>query len=321
VLTREQVCLNKMRDAAYLKLHRTGELRRRAHALLKALSRCELCPRRCRVNRSADERGFCRTGRHAVVSSYGPHFGEEDPLVGRGGSGTLFFTHCNLRCCFCQNYEISHQGVGREVRKEELAVRMVSLQERGCCNVNFVSPSHVVAQIVEALPLAVDAGLRVPLVYNTGGYDAPETLRLLEGVFDIYMPDYKFTRADVAEELAGAEDYPVRVRQALVEMHRQVGDLSVDEEGLATRGLLIRHLVLPHGLAGSEEAFRWVACRISRNTYLNVMDQYRPCHNASSNNLISRRTTQDEMHAAFRAARKQGLTRLDKRRLPSRFFR
>jgi putative pyruvate formate lyase activating enzyme len=310
-----------MRDAAYLKLHRTGELFRRASALLSALARCELCPRRCRVNRLADERGFCRTGRHAVVSSAGPHFGEEEPLVGRSGSGTLFFAHCNLRCCFCQNFEISHQGVGREIRKEELADLMLSLQERGCCNVNFVSPSHVVAQIVEALPLAVDAGLRVPLVYNTGGYDAPETLRLVEGVFDIYMPDYKFTRGDVADELAGAEDYPLRVRQAVVEMHRQVGDLYLEEDGQATRGLLIRHLVLPHGLAGSEEACRWVACRISCNTYLNLMDQYRPCHDASAHKMLSRRTTVDEMQAAFRFAREHGLSRLDRRSAASRFFR
>jgi len=211
--------------------------------------------------------------------------------------------------------------VGQEIGKEQLAGLMVSLQERGCCNVNFVSPSHVVAQIVEALPLAVDAGLRVPLVYNTGGYDTPKTLRLLEGVFDIYMPDYKFTRSDVADALAGAKDYPVRVRQAIVEMHRQVGDLSVDEEGLATRGLLIRHLVLPHGLAGSEEAFRWVARRISRNTFLNVMDQYRPCHDAEDNKWLSKRTTHDEMQTAFRLARKHGLTRLDKRRAPASFFR
>ncbi len=305
-----------MPEAAYLESCRTGKLSRRVNELRNGLSCCTLCPRRCGVDRLKGERGFCRTGRHAWVASYGPHFGEEDPLVGRGGSGTLFFTHCNLQCCFCQNYEISHGGEGREVRAEELARMMVSLQERGCHNVNLVSPSHVIAQIVEALPLAVEAGLRVPLVYNTGAYDDPGTLRLLEGIVDIYMPDIKFYDSGTARDLADAEDYPATARRALLEMHRQVGDLVLDGSGVAVRGLLIRHLVLPNGLAGSGEVFRWIASTLSPNTYLNIMDQYRPCGNIKKNKDLSRRITSDEFQDALRAARRHGLNRLDAHRLP-----
>jgi len=307
-----------MHEASYRRAFRSGELARRGEALLRALACCELCPRRCRVNRLQGERGFCRTGRHAVVASCGPHFGEEDPLVGRGGSGTIFFTHCNLGCRFCQNDEISRGGEGREVRADELARFMVSLQERGCHNVNLVSPSHVVAQIVEALPRAVEEGLRVPLVYNTGGYDAEASLRLLDGIVDIYMPDAKFSDPAVARDLADAEDYPAVMRRALREMWRQVGDLALDEEGVAVRGLLVRHLVLPHGLAGSEATLAWIAERLSRNTYLNLMDQYRPCGDIKKNEKLSRRITSEEMEAVRRAARRHGLARLDVRR--SRFL-
>jgi putative pyruvate formate lyase activating enzyme len=310
-----------MREAAYLESFRTGTLSRRVKAFRNALSHCELCPRRCGVDRLKGEMGFCRTGRHAVVASYGPHFGEEDPLVGRGGSGTLFFTHCNLGCCFCQNFEISHGGEGRETGAEGLARMMVSLQERGCHNVNFVSPSHVVAQIVEALPLAVEAGLRVPLVYNTGGYDAPGTLRLLDGIVDIYMPDAKFSDPAVARDLAEAENYPRMFRRALLEMHRQVGDLRLDDSGVAVRGLLVRHLVLPGGLAGTDETFRWIATRLSLNTYLNIMDQYRPCGNSRKNKYLLNRITAEDLSAAFRAARRHGLNRLDTRRHRTLIFR
>jgi len=301
-------------EPSYLETFRSGGLEARVEELLKGLASCELCPRRCRVNRLEDERGFCRTGRRAVFSSFAPHFGEEDPLVGRRGSGTVFFTHCNLLCCFCQNFDISHEGEGQEIEPEGLARIMLHLQERGCHNINFVSPTHVIAQIMEALPLAIQGGLRVPLVYNTGGYDLPETLRLLDGVVDIYMPDVKFSDGAVAREFAKAPDYPLMVRQALAEMHRQVGDLCLDDEGVAWKGLLIRHLVMPEGLAGTEEAFAWIADHLSQNTYINIMDQYRPCGTAYQHPSLSRRLTTDEYQEAIEIAKRCGLHRLDQRR-------
>jgi putative pyruvate formate lyase activating enzyme len=297
--------------AAYRNAYESGELLARAAELLGGLESCELCPRRCGVNRLRGEKGFCRTGRLAAVSSYGPHFGEERPLVGEGGSGTIFFTHCNLRCCFCQNYEISHLGQGVEVRAEGLARLMVGLQEQGCHNVNLVSPSHVVAQIVEALPLAVEAGLRVPLVYNTGGYDLPRALRALEGIVDIYMPDFKVSRPEAARDLAEAPDYPEVARDALREMHRQVGDLAVGPDGLALRGLLVRHLVLPGGLAGTGECLGWIATHLSQDTYVNVMDQYRPCGTARRDSRLSHGITPEEFREAVGEARRLGLNRLD----------
>jgi putative pyruvate formate lyase activating enzyme len=303
-----------MREPSYVDTFRSGELAARVKGLRDRLASCALCPRRCRVNRLEDEKGFCRTGRKAVFSSFGPHFGEEDPLVGRGGSGTIFFTHCNLLCCFCQNYDISHEGAGQEIEPEGLARVMVNLQDRGCHNINVVSPSHVVAQIMEALPMAIEEGLHIPLVYNSGGYDLPETLRLLEGVIDIYMPDVKFADGEVAEALATAPDYPSVCRQALTEMHRQVGDLRLDEAGIAWKGLLVRHLVMPDHLAGTEETFAWIADRLSKNTYVNVMDQYRPCGRAHEHPSLSRRITPDEYEDALQIARRCGLHRLDQRR-------
>jgi putative pyruvate formate lyase activating enzyme len=303
-----------MKEPSYLATCRRGELEARAKGLIESLASCELCPRRCRVNRLEDERGFCRTGRRAVFSSFGPHFGEEDPLVGRGGSGTIFFTHCNLLCSFCQNYDISHEGAGQEIEPEGLARVMLNLQDQGCHNINFVSPSHVIAQIMEALPLAIEGGLRVPLVYNTGGYDLPETIGRLEDVVDIYMPDVKFSDGAVSEALAQAPDYPSVCRQALSEMHRQVGDLCLDEEGVAWKGLLIRHLVMPDRLAGTEETFAWIANNLSKNTYINVMDQYRPCGNVHGHPSLSRRITTDEYQEALQMAKRCGLVRLDQRR-------
>ena len=213
------------------------------------LADCNLCPRRCAVNRLAGETGICKTAETAWVSSYNPHFGEEDPLVGRQGSGTIFFTHCNLLCNFCQNYDISHQGFGQPAPAGDLAGMMMALQSAGCHNINFVTPSHVVPQILAAVEIAAKEGLRVPLVYNSGGYDRVQTLRLLEGIVDIYMPDFKFWDPAVAAAACDAEDYPEIARRALVEMHRQVGDLKLDDRGVAVRGLLVRHLVLPEGLA------------------------------------------------------------------------
>jgi putative pyruvate formate lyase activating enzyme len=300
-------------EPLYLETQRRGLLKAKIAAAYDILSQCNLCPRNCLVDRHQGERGLCRTGDVPVTSSFGPHFGEEDPLVGSRGSGTIFFTHCNLYCLFCQNYEISHGGEGEEVSFADLAAMMLSLQQRGCHNINFVTPSHQVYQILEALLLAVEGGLKVPLVYNTGGYDAMETLRLLDGVIDIYMPDFKFWDPAVAGDLCQAEDYPEIARQALVEMHRQVGDLELDEDGVARRGLLVRHLVLPDGLAGTREIMEFLAREISPDTYVNVMGQYRPCGRASEHPSLRKFLTPLEHAEALRLARVAGLRRLDRR--------
>jgi putative pyruvate formate lyase activating enzyme len=252
-----------------------------------------------------------------LVSSCGPHFGEEAPLVGRHGSGTVFFTYCNLRCLFCQNYSISQLGEGEAVSKEKLAGMMLSLQEMGCHNINLVSPTHVVPQILEALEVAVGLGLSLPLVYNTGGYDSVETLRLLDGVIDIYMPDVKYSDERVAGQISGIEEYPAVNRAALKEMRRQVGDLEVDERGVATRGLLVRHLVLPYGLAGTDEVMPFLAQEVSRSTYLNLMAQYHPCYKAFQIPQLSRPLLKREFLEAVALAHEHGLERLDGIRSPS----
>jgi putative pyruvate formate lyase activating enzyme len=300
-------------EPAYLETHRRGLLQAKIDAAYEILSQCNLCPRDCLVDRHHGELGLCRTGDQPVVSSYGPHFGEEDPLVGSQGSGTIFFTHCNLYCLFCQNYEISHGGEGEEISVEDLAAMMLALQKRGCHNINFVTPSHQVYQILAALPEAIAGGLKVPLVYNTGGYDAVETLRLLDGVVDIYMPDVKFWDPAVAEDLCQAEDYPEIARQAVREMHRQVGDLAEDDQGVARRGLLVRHLVLPDGLAGTREIMEFLAREISPRTYVNVMGQYRPCGRAAEHPTLRKFLTTLEHEQAQQMAREAGLTRLDRR--------
>jgi len=273
---------------------------------------CNVCGRCCRVNRLAGELGACRTGKEAVVSSYGPHFGEEAPLVGVRGSGTIFLANCNLRCIFCQNYDISDQGQGTVVTAEQLAGMMLSLQEQGCHNINFVSPSHQVPQILAGLVLAASQGLAVPLVYNTGGYDSPETLGLLDGVFDIYMPDCKYADNETALRLSGVRDYWEVNRAAVREMHRQVGDLELDRRGVAYRGLLVRHLVLPNDLSGTRQVMEFLAS-LSKNTYINVMAQYRPCYEAAGVPEINRRITAEEYERALRTAREAGLERLDER--------
>lgn len=303
---------------SYLKLDR-NELKNRVEALNELASPCALCPRMCRSDRRSGDKGYCRTAFSPVVSSASPHFGEESPLVGRGGSGTIFFTNCNLCCNFCQNYDISQQGIGEIISIEDLSSLMVILQNRGCHNINFVTPTHQVHAIVAALPLAIDAGLTVPLVYNTGGYDSVQTLKLLEGIMDIYMPDLKFTDPDVALSLADASDYPGVVREAIIEMHRQTGDLVTSPDGIARSGLLVRHLVLPHDLAGSAEAFRFLAREVSPDTYLNVMAQYRPCFRAVGKAKIGDRLKTSEYNAALSMAVKAGLTRLDERH-PGRKF-
>jgi putative pyruvate formate lyase activating enzyme len=276
------------------------------------LADCCLCPRQCRVNRLAGESGKCRVTGKVVVSSYGPHFGEEAPLVGEQGSGTIFFTYCNLQCLFCQNYTISHLGEGRGVDSEELAGMMLSLQSRGCHNINLVSPTHVVPYILEALELAVSRGLHLPLVYNSGGYDSVETLELLDGVVDIYMPDMKYSDEKTAERFSGVKNYPEINRAAVREMHRQVGDLQIDEQGVAQRGLLVRHLVLPNGLAGTEGVVHFLAQEVSTNTYLNVMAQYHPCHKAFDVPELARSVNRGEFDEAVNLARRQGLSRLDR---------
>jgi len=298
---------------SYLAAHRDGVLAERIAAAYDIMLACEICPHRCRVDRRAGELGICRTGDQPVVASYGPHFGEEDPLVGSGGSGTIFFTHCNLFCIFCQNWEISHGGEGDEITVEDLGAIMVYLQKQGCHNINFVTPSHQVPMILAALPYAIARGLNVPLVYNTGGYDAVETLRLLDGVIDIYMPDLKFWDPQVAAKLCNAADYPEVARAALKEMHRQVGDLVLDENGVAQRGLLVRHLVLPDGLAGTKAAMEFLATEISPNTYVNVMGQYRPCGRAAEHPSLDRFLSGPEHALAQQLAREAGLTRLDHR--------
>ena len=279
------------------------------------LEECCLCPRHCGVNRLVGESGKCHITRQAVVSSYGPHFGEEAPLVGRYGSGTIFFTYCNLRCVFCQNYTISQLGEGSVVDREELAGMMLSLQAKGCHNINLVSPTHVVPYILDALELAVSSGLYLPLVYNSGGYDSVETLELLNGVVDIYMPDMKYSDERTAERLSGIKDYPQVNRAAVREMHRQVGDLQIDEQGVAQRGLLVRHLVLPNRLSGVGEVERFLAQEVSTNTYLNIMAQYHPCYKAFGIPQLARPVNRQEFSEAIDLAHQQGLYRLDKQQL------
>lgn len=299
---------------AYLALLESGELDRRVTQAFQHLEDCDLCARYCHVNRKETIRGaVCRTGERAVVNSYGPHHGEEDPLRGWAGSGTIFFSWCNLRCVFCQNWEISHKGLGREVEPEEIAAMMLALQQQGCHNVNFVSPSHVVAQILAAVLIAARRGLRLPLVYNTGGYDSPEALALLDGVIDIYMPDMKYGDSATAKHFSHVKDYWEVNQEAIREMHRQVGDLVIDEQGLARRGLLVRHLVLPGGLANTEKVLEFLATEISTNTYLNLMDQYRPCYRAWEYPPLDRPLTRQEYREALALAEKHGLRRLDRK--------
>jgi len=288
----------------------TAEFRQRVDELDDILRDCTICPRLCHVDRTAGETGYCRTGAEPFVASWGPHFGEERPLVGRGGSGTIFFSNCNLGCIFCQNYTISHGGEGREITCEELAGVMLSLERTGCHNINLVTPTHQVPAIAQAVMIASGRGLSLPLVYNCGGYESTETLRLLEGIVDIYMPDLKYADGDAARRFSDAEDYPAVAQEAVREMHRQVGDLVMDDRGIALRGLLIRHLVLPADLSGAERMVKFIAEEISRNTYLNVMDQYHPCYRAGDHPEINRRITSLEYEHAVTCARRAGIKRI-----------
>jgi putative pyruvate formate lyase activating enzyme len=306
----------------YLELFRSGELAERVKIAHEHLADCDLCGWECHIDRR-ERTGACKTGLQAVVASYGPHHGEEDPLRGWGGSGTIFFSWCNLRCQFCQNADISQAGSGRAISPEQLAAMMLELQAQGCHNINFVSPSHVVAQILAAVLIAVQpssggsgqrAGLRLPLIYNTGGYDSPAALALLDGVIDIYMPDIKYADARVAKKYSKIPNYPAINQAAVKEMHRQVGDLVLDEHGVAQRGLLVRHLVMPNDLAGTAQIARFLAQEVSTATYINVMGQYRPCYKAGRYPELNRPPTRQELVDAHRSVQDAGLHRLDKRR-------
>jgi putative pyruvate formate lyase activating enzyme len=298
-------------EPAYLRTYEQGLLTEKVAKAYSLLSSCTLCPRKCGVDRISGETGTCKTAKLAWVSSYNPHFGEEGPLVGTHGSGTIFFTHCNLLCLFCQNFDISHQGDGQQITDDELAGIMLDLQNQGCHNINFVTPSHVVPQILSAVEIAVKRGLSIPLVFNTGGYDRISTLKLIDGVFDIFMPDVKFWHSEVAETTCQAGDYPEVARRAIIEMHRQVGDLQVDDAGIARRGLLIRHLVLPNGLAGTREIMRFIAQHVSPDSYVNLMSQYRPCGRGAEVKGFNRHLLPEEYQLAVKAAQQEGISRLD----------
>lgn len=283
------------------------ELDKRVKELYRLLHNCTLCPRGCGVNRLEDEKAYCRMGRQLMISSYGPHFGEEKELVGTHGSGTIFLTGCNLRCLYCQNYDISSFDNGYKIGVDEFSNIMLSLQRMGCHNINFVTPTHFTPQIIEAIALAKEKGLAAPLVYNCGGYEEVNTLRLLDGIIDIYMPDIKYGDTETAKKYSNAPDYPQVAKKAIKEMHRQVGDLVIDKHGIAQRGLLVRHLILPNGLAGTKKALHFIATEVSKDTYVNIMDQYRPCFKAANFSEINRMITMDEYHEAIRIAQDEKL--------------
>ncbi|MBT9163351.1 MAG: hypothetical protein DDT24_00257 [Chloroflexi bacterium] len=299
----------------YLRLYQSGELDGRIAQFYTILECCTLCPRECHKNRLKGERGYCRSGDELVVSAIHPHFGEEEPLVGRGrpwgvgGSGSIFLTGCNLGCIYCQNYDISHLGRGYPVTTRELSRGMIELQNMGCHNINLVTPTHFVPQLVEGIRIAVEGGLRIPIVYNCGGYESVSIIRLLEGIVDIYMPDIKYSDPQNAGRYSNAADYFIRCQEAVREMHRQVGDLQLDSRGIAQRGLLIRHLILPNDLAGSREILRFIAEEISKDSYVNIMFQYRPIFKAGEYEELNRRPTLDEYRRAVAMAHDLGLHR------------
>ena len=302
-------------EPAYLGLG-AEEIERRAAEAIAALASCQACPRNCRVDRLHDRTAVCKSGRYALVSSHFPHFGEEDCLRGWNGSGTIFFSWCNLRCQFCQNWDISQKGEGHVVTPEQIAGMMLELQGRGCHNINLVTPEHVVPQILEALPQAIRGGLRLPIVYNTSAYDSLESLRWMDGIVDIYMPDFKVWDGAVAKRYLKAPDYPEAARAAIREMHRQVGPLVMDEHDLARRGLLVRHLVMPGMLEETRRIMAWLAGELSPDTYVNVMAQYYPAGAVSAEKYpeINRRLFEEEYEEAVRLTRAAGLWRLDERR-------
>jgi len=298
---------------AYLQAEREGILKERVEALMAFYDNCHLCPRNCRVNRNRGQTGVCQAGSKVKVSSAFPHFGEEAPLVGRGGSGTIFFSHCSLRCVFCQNYTISIQGEGVEISDEQLAEVMLRVQSFGCHNINLVTPTHYVPNIIRAVRIAGQRGLKLPLVYNTGGYDNPEVIELLDGLVDIYLPDLKYSDPSQAAQYSEeAYNYPHYAKLAIKEMYRQVGDLVTEERGVAKRGLILRHLVLPNRVSGTKEVVKFIAEELSTNTYVNLMNQYRPEYRAKEFPAIARRLKREEFEEALAWARQYGLKRLDR---------
>lgn len=305
---------------AYAKLERQGKLEERIKQAYSIFENCRLCPRRCGVNRKKGEKGFCRAPLRAVVFSHHPHFGEEMSLVGDGGSGTIFFSNCNLRCVFCQNWPISHEGRGKEITDEELADMMLDLQRIGCHNINLVTPTHVMPNILNATRIAYKKGLKLPLVYNTSGYELVEILKILDGIVDIYLPDMKYTDPDKAEKYSGARDYPEVTKKAILEMHRQVGVLKLNRQGIAVRGVIIRHLVMPNRVAGTEKFVKWVSEALPKNTYVNIMAQYRVEYKAYEYPEIARGITIEEFLEAMNWAKFYGLTNLDPQSVALRNF-
>jgi len=297
---------------AYEKLEREGKLADRIKQAYALLEKCQLCPRMCNVNRQKGEKGICRAPLKSVIFSYSPHFGEEIPLVGTGGSGTIFFSNCNLRCIFCQNWPIAHEGRGKEIQDEDVADMMIKLQKMGCHNINLVTPTHVMPNILRATRIALKKGLRLPLVYNTSGYERVEAIKMLDGIVDIYLPDMKYMDSGKsAQYSSGASDYPEMTKKAIVEMHRQAGVLQLDPKGVALRGVMIRHLVMPNRVAGTEKLMKWISENLPKNTYINIMAQYRVEYRAYEHPEIARGITVEEFMEAMDWARKYGLTNLD----------
>ena len=298
--------IGKLKYPRYLNI-KEEEFDRRIEKAYKLLSPCEVCPRKCGVKRLEGEQGFCRSDKEVIVSSYNAHFGEEPPLSGNFGSGTIFFTNCNLKCVYCQNYPISQLGNGNKVNLSELAKIMLALQKRKCHNINLVTPTHFVPQILKSLKSAIKMGLHVPIVYNTSGYDSVNTLKLLDGVVDIYLPDARYADNEIARKYSSAPDYFEIMKKALKEMHRQVGDLVTDKIGVARSGLIVRHLVLPEGLSGTRKIMHFIAREISPHTYISLMAQYFPAYQAGQFPLLSGRINREEYREALQAFKEEGL--------------
>ncbi|UCH13090.1 MAG: radical SAM protein [Bacteroidales bacterium] len=297
-------------EPSYIKLYKTGELEKRIKNIAEIYKLCTLCPQACEVDRYEGHGGKCKSSIMPTVSSASPHYGEEPPLVGYYGSGTIFFTNCNLHCIYCQNFDISQMSEGSEISYEQLAELIIALRNKGCHNINFVTPTHMLYQILRALEIAIEKGLNIPLVYNCGGYESVDTLKLLDGVFDIYMPDFKYYNEESGAALSDAKSYPQTAQMAISEMYRQVGDLKLNNSGIAYRGLLIRHLVLPEHTDESKKILEFIAT-LSRNTYVNIMDQYRPAYRAYENSSLTRRITSEEYQEVLDYAKKIGLERAD----------
>lgn len=292
---------------SYLNSYNNGQIEKQSGDLFKTLESCSICPRKCAVNRLKGEKGFCKTGARAKVYSFMPHHGEEPPISGKNGSGTIFFSNCNMACLYCQNYEFSQEGRGREVDDEELSSIMLKLQEEGCHNINLVTPTQIIAQILKAVTAAIKKGLKIPLVYNTSGYELPQTIRLLDGIVDVYIADMRYADNWAAEEYSDAPDYPFYNMQSLKEMHRQVGVAEIDDQGIIRRGLLIRHLVLPNGISGTDKIMKFIREELSPDTYVSLMSQYLPYYKASASKLIARRISKEEYAKAKEILNKYGL--------------